>query len=268
VKTNRTVELLRDLDRPSGWVLLVDGVEQSYVDVDDPTHLEFEYMQHMALVIDALQPRPATLRALHLGGGAMAMPRWLAATRPGSTQVVVESSPEVVSAAAPLGEVAGCSLVVSDAMDGAASVAPGSVDLLLWDLYDGPRAVTSSLTLASVELMHKTLASGGLLLLNVSDMMPFDVVRPVLAALSVEFGHVVLLAEPSTLRGRRSGNCVLAAADAILPAHRLSRRAAAAPVRARVVHGPALREFVGGAVPPTESQPLPLPDEASGRGFL
>jgi hypothetical protein len=45
----RTVELLRDLDRPTGWVLLVDGVEQSYVDVVDPTHLEFEYMQHMAI---------------------------------------------------------------------------------------------------------------------------------------------------------------------------------------------------------------------------
>src|SRR4051795_11826096 len=114
-RLRRSVELLRDLDRASGWVLLVDGVEQSYVDVEDPTHLEFEYMQHMAIVIDAVDPRPDPLRALHLGGGAMAMPRWIAATRPGSTQVVVESSAQVVEAVAPLGEVGDCTLLVGDA---------------------------------------------------------------------------------------------------------------------------------------------------------
>src|SRR3954447_1763214 len=102
-RLRRSVELLRDLDRSTGWVLLVDGVEQSYVDVEDPTHLEFEYMQHMAIVIDAALAPPQPLRALHLGGGAMAMPRWVAATRPGSRQVVVESAADVLSAVAPLG---------------------------------------------------------------------------------------------------------------------------------------------------------------------
>src|SRR3954470_7394572 len=106
-RLRRSVELLRDLDRPSGWVLLVDGVEQSYVDVEDPTHLEFEYMQHMALVVDAVHPPSAALRAVHLGGGARAMPRWLAATRSGSMQLVVESAVDVIAAVAPLGPVPG-----------------------------------------------------------------------------------------------------------------------------------------------------------------
>src|SRR4051812_40864274 len=113
-RLRRSVELLRDLDRPAGWVLLVDGVEQSYVDVDDPTHLEFEYMQHMALVIDAVRPAPDPVRALHLGGGAMTMPRWVQATRPSSRQVVVESAADVLSAVAPLGAVAGTTLVAGD----------------------------------------------------------------------------------------------------------------------------------------------------------
>src|SRR5437763_1805505 len=208
-RLRRTVELLRDLDRPTGWVLLVDGVEQSYVDVEDPLHLEFEYMQHMAIVIDAVDPRPDALHALHLGGGAMAMPRWMAATRPGSTQVVVESSQEVLDATAPLGEVGACTLLVGDAMTAAATQPPGGVELLVWDLYDGPLAVTSSLTVSSITVMHRLLAPGGLLVLNVSDVMPFDVVRPVVAALQAEFADVLLVAEPSTLRGRRSGNCVL-----------------------------------------------------------
>src|SRR5436190_807502 len=38
-------ELVRDLDRPSGWQLMVDGTPQSYVDPDDPSYLEFEYVR-------------------------------------------------------------------------------------------------------------------------------------------------------------------------------------------------------------------------------
>jgi hypothetical protein len=267
-RIRRPVELLRDLDRPSGWVLLVDGVEQSYVDIEDATHLEFEYMQHMAIVVDAVHARPERLRALHLGGGAMAMPRWFAATRPGSRQVVVESAADVLAAIAPLGAVEGTTVVVADAADQLAATRAGSVDLLVWDLYDGPRAVTATLTVDGVSLMRRSLAPDGLLLLNVSDMVPFDVVRPVLAALLVAFDDVLLLAEPTTLRGRRSGNCVLAAGRAALPATRVARRAAAAPVRGRTLAGAALHRFVADAVPPTDADPLPPPDEASGRAFL
>ncbi|HET7310117.1 MAG TPA: fused MFS/spermidine synthase [Mycobacteriales bacterium] len=264
----RPVELLRDLDRPTGWVLLVEGVEQSYVDTDDPTHLEFEYMQHMAIVIDAVHARPQPLRSLHLGGGAMTMPRWAAATRPGSRQVVVESDADVLAAIAPLGAVEGSTVVVADAAEQLAATRAGSVDLMIWDLYDGPRAVTSTLTIDGISLMRRALAPAGLLLLNVSDMVPFDVVRPVLAALRVAFDDVLLLAEPTTLRGRRSGNCVLAAARMQLPALRVARRAASAPVRGRTLAGETLSRFIADAMPPTDADPLPPPDEASGRAFL
>ena len=264
----RPVELLSDLDRPSGRVLLVDGVEQSYVDVEDATHLEFEYMQHMAIVIDVVHPRPEPLRSLHLGGGAMAMPRWVAATRPGSRQVVVESAADVLEVIAPLGPVPDTTVVVTDAANQLAATRAESIDLLIWDLYDGPRAVTATLTVDGVGLMRDALAPGGLLLLNVSDMVPFDVVRPVLAALLVAFDDVLLLAEPTTLRGRRSGNCVLAAGRSPLHALRIARRAASAPVRGRTLAGETLRRFVADALPPTEQNPLPPPDEASGRAFL
>ncbi|HET6818771.1 MAG TPA: fused MFS/spermidine synthase [Mycobacteriales bacterium] len=267
-RIRRPVELLRDLDRPTGWVLLVDGVEQSYVDTEDATHLEFEYMQHMAIVIDVVHPRPQPLRSLHLGGGAMAMPRWVAVTRPGSRQVVVESDPDVLAAVAPLGAVETTTVVVADAAEQLEATRSGSTDLLIWDLYDGPRAVTSTLTIDGIASMRRALAPGGLLLLNVSDMVPFDIVRPVLAALRVAFDDVLLLAEPTTLRGRRSGNCVLAAARMPLPALRVARRAASAPVRGRTLAGEALTRFISDAVPPTETDPLPPPDEASGRAFL
>jgi spermidine synthase len=263
------VELLRDLDRATGWVLLVDGVEQSYVDEDDPTHLEFEYMQHFALVVDEVLPRPAPLTAIHLGGGALTMPRWLAATRPGSTQVVVEGSAEVLRVAERFGPVPGCRIVVDEVATALGGLPTGTADLVVWDLYDGPRADTTCLTLESVHAMYRLLAPRGLLLLNVSDVTPFDVVRPVLAALLSILDDVALLAEPSTLRGRRSGNCVLAArSGASLRIATLTRAAAAAPVRARVVANRTLETFVADARPGTVAQPLPLPDGTLGRAFL
>jgi hypothetical protein len=260
---------LRDLDRDGGWALLVEGVEQSYVDVRDPTYLEFEYMQHIALVLDVVFADGVAVDAVHLGGGAMTMPRWLAATRPGSRQVVLESAADVLAATSALPPVADCDVLVGDAMEGIAALVPASYDVVIWDLYDGPRAVTSSLTLEAVEAMAGLLRGGGVLLLNVSDVMPFEVVRPVLAALQQWLSDTALLAEPTTLRGRRSGNCVLVGTvGQRLPIAALRRVSAAAPVRARVLAGAGLQEFVGDVAPATAAAPLPLPDESLGRGFL
>jgi hypothetical protein len=262
------VELLRDLDRPSGRVLLVDGVEQSYVDDADPTHLEFEYMQHMALVVDAVRPRPDSLTAVHLGGGALTMARWLAATRPGSRQVAVESSDDVLETLRELAPVV-CELVIDDALHALERITPCDADVVIWDLYDGPRAVTLALTIEALRGMRRLLTDRGVLVLNVSDATPFDVVRPVLAAVHACFDDVVLLAEPGTLRGRRSGNCVLVGAVGFsLPTRALVRAGAAAPVRASVLAGANLSAFIGSAVPATTADPLPPPDPARGRAFL
>ncbi|MFC7657888.1 spermidine synthase [Pseudonocardia benzenivorans] len=83
-------ELVSDPDRPSSWTLLVDGTAQSHVDLDDPTHLEFEYVRRLGHVVDALAPAGEPLRVVHLGGGAWTLARYVAATRPRSPQTVVE----------------------------------------------------------------------------------------------------------------------------------------------------------------------------------
>ena len=265
---NTTPELLRDLDRETGWTLMVGGAEQSYVDVEDATHLEFEYMQHIALVIDAVFPEGQALSALHLGGGACTLARWLAATRPGSPQTVVEASATILEAVKPLGRIPDCEVVQGDAIEQLELDADGTRDLVIWDLYDGPRLVTSTLTLRTVQQMRRVLRDDGVAVFNLSDATPFDVVRPVVAAVDEVFDAAMLVAEPTILRGRRSGNCVLVTADRALPVPTVRRRAAAAATRGRVVAGEQLEVFRAGAVPPTENQPLPEPDEAAGRGFL
>ena len=49
----------------TGFELIVDETPQSHVDLDDPTHLHFEYIVRMGAVIDQLAAGPLT--AVHLG---------------------------------------------------------------------------------------------------------------------------------------------------------------------------------------------------------
>ena len=86
------VELVADLDRPGSWMLLVDDVPQSHVDLEDPRHLELEYVRRIGHLVDLAAPAEAPLRVLHLGGGGLTLARYVAATRPGSHQLAVESS--------------------------------------------------------------------------------------------------------------------------------------------------------------------------------
>ena len=89
-------ELVGDRDRPGGWTLLVDGTPQSHVDLDDPQYLEFEYMRRLGHLADLAAPAGEPLRVLHLGGGALTLARYVAATRPGSGQLAVDSDAALV----------------------------------------------------------------------------------------------------------------------------------------------------------------------------
>src|SRR6202034_4346146 len=84
-------ELVADADRPRAWTLRVDGIPQSHVDLDDPQYLEFEYMRRLGHLADLAAPAGEPLRVLHLGAGGLTLARYVAATRPGSSQLAVES---------------------------------------------------------------------------------------------------------------------------------------------------------------------------------
>ena len=70
---------MRDLDRTNAWMLMVDGTPQSYVDLDDPLYLEFEYVRRLGHVVDLAAPAGQPLRVLHLGAGALSLARYVAA---------------------------------------------------------------------------------------------------------------------------------------------------------------------------------------------
>src|SRR6201995_1029903 len=63
-----TAEIVRDLDVLDGWMLLLDGVPNSYLDLADPTRLEFEYQQWMARAVDLHEGSSGPLSVVHVGG--------------------------------------------------------------------------------------------------------------------------------------------------------------------------------------------------------
>jgi spermidine synthase len=259
-----TAELIRDLDRPAGWWLLVDGSEQSFVDLDDARHLEFEYVQMMSHVLRSSWPGDDPIEALHLGGGLCTLPRWVAACYPGSRQIVAEHSATIAAMSRTLGEVEGTRLIESDALDVLVQSPENSADLVVCDLYDGPETVTELFTTAALEQVRRVLRDDGRYLCNLSDATPFALARVVVASVREILGPVVLLAEPPVLRGRRSGNLVLAAGGRPLPLEELVRRATGGGVRARVVEGDELADFVGDARPAGDASALPASGESLG----
>jgi hypothetical protein len=88
--------VVADPARPSRRTLLLDGHEAGQVDLADPRALGFGYMRRIADVLDAIRPSGRPLDAVHVGGGAFALPRYLEATRPRSRQDVLERDPGVV----------------------------------------------------------------------------------------------------------------------------------------------------------------------------
>jgi spermidine synthase len=248
-----TAELLPDPDRTDAWLLLVDGVAQSHVDLADPARLEFEYVRLLADVVDTAAPEGAPVSAVHLGGGGCTLARYVAATRPGSTQLVVEADAALADLVRTQLGTAGFRLRVGDARTACARLQPGRSDVVVADVFEASVQPVHTTTLEWLHEVRRLLAPGGTYAVNVADGRPLAFARAQVATLQAAFGHVALLADPSVLRGRRFANLVLAASDDPLPVGELSRRAARAAGRARVVAGEELVRFVAGAAPVTDA---------------
>ncbi|WP_370410602.1 spermidine synthase [Streptomyces fradiae] len=257
-----TARLMPDVDTEHGWLLTVDGAPQSYVDLDDPAHLEFEYAQRLAHVLDLAADEGAPLDVVHLGGGALTLPRYVAATRPGSRQRVAEADLgllDLVAEQLPLPPDSGIAVHGADARAWLADEPADSADVLIADVFGGSR-VPAHLT--SVEYAHearRVLRPGGVYAANLADGAPFDFLRGQLATFAAVFPELALVAEPAVLRGRRFGNAVLIASDREPDLAGLARRTAADPFPARVESGEDVVRFIRGAKPVHDADAVPSP---------
>jgi spermidine synthase len=259
-------ELLRDADRPAAWMLLVDGVPQSHVDLDDPGYLDFEYVRRIGHVIDAAAPAGQPLRVLHLGAGALTLARYVAATRPGSPQLAVEADAELVDLVRlrlpPRNP--RLRIRIGDARAELERLRPGSFDVVVADVFDGGRTPAHLTSAEFWAAVRRAVRGAGVAVANVADGAPLAHARAQVATALTAFPHACLIADAGVLRGRRFGNLVLAVSPGPLPTDELTRRAAGDPLAGRVLHGRDLKRFNAGARPVTDATAAPSPTAPPG----
>ena len=252
-----------------GFELEVAGTPQSHVDLDDPTHLHFEYVARMAAVIDRLRMPGQPLTAIHLGGGALTLPRYLAHTRPGSRQQVIELEQPLVDLVRehlPLPRGAQVRVRIGDAREVAAKLPAGlqgAADLVVSDVFAGAQTPAHLTTLEYYRVLAGLLAPGGVLLVNVADGAGLAFARRQVATVRAVLGEVIVLAEVQTLKGRRFGNLVIAASADPLPVEWLPRLMAAGPHPAKVAQGDEIGAFVRGAAVVTDADATASPKPAA-----
>ncbi|MDR6978619.1 spermidine synthase [Streptomyces sp. 3330] len=255
-------QLVPDRDRARAWTLLIDGAPQSHVDLDDPGFLSFEYQRRLGHVIDLLAPPGKPLHVVHLGGGAFTLARYVAATRPRSTQQVVERDAALVRLVRrelPLDPGARIRVRSVDAREGLAKVPDGWADLVLADVFSGARTPAHLTSTEFLDEVRRALKPGGTYAANLADGPPLAHLRGQIATAAARFPELALVADPTVLRGKRFGNAVLVASDRPLPTAELTRRAASDPHPGRVEHGRALTDFTGGAVPVVDASAVASP---------
>lgn len=238
-----------DPTRPSGRELVLDTLHHSYVDLDDPTYLEFRYIQVFADVLAALAPA-GPLDVAHLGGGGFTMPRYVAAVRPGSTNLVLEIDPGLVEIATDrLGLTAeeGLAVRLGDARISLLDVADDSRDVVFGDAFGGLAVPWHLTTVEAVREVERVLRPGGIYVANLIDYPPLRFVRAELVTLREVFDHVAVVALPTSLAGAEGGNVVLVASDGPIDADRLATEMALRGGDEVVVVDDGALAFAGGA---------------------
>ncbi|MDC7803633.1 fused MFS/spermidine synthase [Sphingomonas sp. BLCC-B65] len=252
-----------------GFELDVDGTPQSHVDLDDPAHLHFEYVARMGAVIDRLRMPGQPLTAIHLGAGALTLPRYVEHTRPGSRQQVIELEQplvDLVRSQLPLPRGAQVRVRIGDAREVAGRLPAGlqgAADLVVSDVFAGAQTPAHLTTVEYFRILAGLLAPDGVLLVNVADGAGLAFARREVATVREVLPEVIVLAEVQTLKGRRFGNLVIAASPSPLPVAWLPRLMAAGPYPAKVAQGAELDEFVRGARVATDADATASPKPAA-----
>ncbi|WP_020105663.1 spermidine synthase [Nocardia sp. 348MFTsu5.1] len=241
-----TCELVRD-HLTDGWMITVNGAQSSHINLADPTVLDFEYMQWMAELIGDHWPATERLRALHLGAGACSMARYLAATYPDARQVAVDIDKRLTELVrewfnlprAPL-----LRLRAGDAREVTESLTDSTRDLIIRDVFSGVLTPSALTTLEFVTQVRRVLAPGGIYVVNCGDTRDLTLARAEAATMGTVFEHLVIIADPAMLKGRRYGNIVIAGSDvAIGGSPALTRALLGGGVPAQIWDSARVREF-------------------------
>ena len=213
--------------RDTGILLMLDGAESSFLDMRDPSHLDFEYHQQMDAVLTTLRGAGGPVKALHLGGAGCALARAWDVTRPGSQQVAVEIDEilaDRVRTWFDLPRSPRLRIRVGDAAEVVTGLRPGQWDVVVRDVFNGGSVPASCRSQEFLGTCLRALAPDGLLLVNTASMPRAQAGAEIAAltrALDGDASCAVIVADPAAVRGRRRGNLVLVARQAPFTASEL-----------------------------------------------
>ena len=235
-----------------GYSLLVEGITQSHVNPRDPNDLQLEYTRIIAAVIDGCHEPGAPVRALHLGAGALTIPRYLGATRPGSSQHVVELHRELlefVLGTLPLDDDLDLTIEYDD---GRAAVerstrTEGGYDVAVVDVFSGSVSPRHMSTSEFFTALRELVAPGGLIVVNTLATSGLTMSREVAATLATVFPQTDALAARPVVAEESLGNIVFVASDTPFDAEAMARRANDGQRLIDLLHGPTYDDFVAGA---------------------
>lgn len=259
------VELVRD--EHGGTTVVVGGQPQSYVHLDDPEGLVFEYVQHLAACLDALLPRRTHPRPAitHVGGAGLTLPRWVEATRPGSPQIVLEPDvtlTELVRRELPLPRGHRIRVRPQAGRDGVAALADGSADAVVVDAFADGSVPADLVTVEFFADAVRVLRPGGVLLMNSPDEPGLRHLVRVAAGLREALGPsglVAAVAMRDVAKGRRYGNVVLVGSRHALDVDEVRRQVARWPFPSGVIGPAELVRRGGGATPIRDGEDTPSP---------
>jgi len=254
VTAHNTVQIAMDADHAHGWIVLLDDVLASYVRLDDPLHLQFEYTRWVADLIDAAPLGP--LDVLHLGGAACSLPVYVETSRPGSRQVIVDIDAQLLDL---MREQFGIrssrrfSLRAADALQAIRELPDASSDVIVRDTFTADRTPEHLRGRELADEVARVLREDGIYLANIGDRPGMPMTRELLrhssAALGLRAadeydGHMAIICDPSVIRGRRYGNVVAALSRRPLPLHGWLDAMRRAAFPARVTHGQRLWAYL------------------------
>lgn len=247
------------------FILEVDGTPQSHVFIDDPGELFFEYIRRIGHVIDVFAPAGEPLTAIHLGGGALTLPRYINATRPGSRQQVIELEQDLIDFVRehlPLEKSAQIRIRYGDAREVLGKLPQGlhgNVDIVIVDVFSGARTPAHVTSVEFYREVASFLSPTGVVIVNVADGPGLAFARSQAATLQSVLPHVVALADTQVLKGRRFGNVVLAASANDSFTQWLPRLLAGGPHPAKAVAGDEMAQFIGSAPIVLDATAIPSP---------
>lgn len=248
----------RLIEEPAGsghWLLMINDEMHSMVDAGHPSNLLFDYTKKVGKIIEHLFPKKLKINVLHLGGGALTFARYVASTRPGSSQWVIEIEKNLldfVLQVIPMSTESPTKIYLGDARSVLEEIKHDlceKIDLVISEVFLGPHSAANISSVEFYRLVASVLSRNGVLVTNIIDNGSHQYLKDQVITSTNVFLHASVLVYRKIDEGKHR-NCLMVSSNR-QQAHEISKSGVFEEngIVGEVVEGLDLKDFsVGGKV--------------------